>query len=303
MKTAALVIAAGLPKYEGLSAAMYKVGAVSSAQHVIATFQKAGISPIFLVTDEVTKRLEKLLSSSSVLFMRNEGSSLDCAKAALVSLPRHYDRIIICTADRPMIMPETISALAKSSGDIVQPCYKGKEAPLCLLSMDAAEELCAETTARTLSAALTKLGFEKHSPEFSDSGLLCTPRKALADEALMEKHQNSLVRPQIEIAVSGEHNIFDGRLIKLLCQVELLRSVRAACEMCGMSYSIAWNLLNAAEDRLGYPLVSRNQGGRSGSGTELTEKGKRMLNSYLGFEAAMQKKVEELYQECFEGLI
>jgi molybdate transport repressor ModE-like protein len=151
-----------------------------------------------------------------------------------------------------------------------------------------------------LSAALTKLGFEKHSPEFSDSGLLCTPRKALADEALMEKHQNSLVRPKIEIAVSGEHNIFDGRLIKLLCQVELLRSVRAACEMCGMSYSIAWNLLNAAEDRLGYPLVSRNQGGRSGSGSVLTEKGQQLLEAYESFEAGIRLRAKELFAECFK---
>lgn len=303
MKTAALIIAAGLPKCEGAPAAMYKVGAVSSAQRVIATFQKAGVSPIFLVTDESTKRLEKLLSSSSVLFMRFEGSSLDCAKKAIVSLPQHYDRLILCTADRPLLMPETVTELLNCRGDIVQPCCKGKEGPLCLLSMAAAEELCAETTAKTLPAALSKLGFEKHGPEFGDAGLLIAPRKAVSDELLLEKHQNALMRPKVEIAVSGEQNIFDGRLIKLLRQVELLRSVRAACEMSGMSYSIAWNLLNAAEARLGYALVDRNQGGRSGTGTELTEKGKRMLTSYQGFEAAMQQKVEELYKDCFDGII
>ena len=119
----------------------------------------------------------------------------------------------------------------------------------------------------------------------------------------MEEHQDALTRPLLEISVSGERMILDPRLMRLLGLVKNLRSVRDACEMCGISYSIAWNLLNAAEDELGYPLVKRNQGGRSGSGSELTEKGRKILEAYTEFEKAMNEKMQSLYAEYFGNLI
>ena len=61
--------------------------------------------------------------------------------------------------------------------------------------------------------------------------------------------------------------------------------------------------LNAAEDELGYPLVKRNQGGRSGSGSELTEKGRKILEAYTEFEKAMNETMQSLYNECFGNLI
>ena len=62
MNTAALVIAAGLPMYDSMPAAMFNVGSVSTAQHMISAFEKAGGAEIFLVTDDATKKLEKQLS-------------------------------------------------------------------------------------------------------------------------------------------------------------------------------------------------------------------------------------------------
>ena len=63
MNTAAVIVAAGLPKYDSVPAAMFKVGTVTSAQHVIASTQKAGVSAVFLAVDEATKKLEKQLNS------------------------------------------------------------------------------------------------------------------------------------------------------------------------------------------------------------------------------------------------
>ncbi len=303
MNTAALIIAAGLPKFDSVPAAMFKVGAVTSAQHVIASLQKAGLSAIYVAVDEATKKLEKQLGSCGVFFIRTSGTPLESAKQAIVALPRHYDRIMLCPADRPLVMPDSIRMLLKSQADISVLSTKEKESSFCCLSELAAENLCADTSERLLSLALDKLGFAKEYIDSDDAGLFMTPRKAASAEAELLQHQNSLTRPLLDISIFGQQNIFAPRLIKLLRLVNDLRSVRSACEMCGMSYSIAWNLLNSAEEELGYPLIRRNQGGRSGTGSELTAKGRSILEAYNGFEKALNEKMNTLFEECFADIL
>ena len=58
-----------------------------------------------------------------------------------------------------------------------------------------------------------------------------------------------------------------------------------------------------AEDELGYPLIKRNQGGRSGSGSELTDRGCKILEAYTEFEKAMKLKMQQAYEACFKNLI
>ena len=303
MNTAAVIVAAGLPKYDSVPAAMFKVGTVTSAQHVIASIQKAGVSAVFLAVDTATKKLEKQLNSSGAFFIRTAGNALECAKQAIVGLPRHYDRVLLCRADRPLVMPETLNKLLSAKADIAVLGSKTRESAFCLLSMEAAEAFCADTSGENLFTVLENLGYKKTLVESRDSGLFTTARKAAQSKADVEEHQDALTRPLLEISVSGERMILDPRLMRLLGLVKNLRSVRDACEMCGISYSIAWNLLNAAEDELGYPLVKRNQGGRSGSGSELTEKGSRILEAYTEFEKAMNEKMQSLYEDCFGNLI
>lgn len=302
MKTAAVIIAAGLMKCEGVPASMYKVGTASSAQHMVASFQKAGISPVVLVLDENSKKLEKQLGSSGALFLRCEDGLAQCIKLALDALPREYERLFFCTAGRPFIMPESFELmLARKDGALLAAC-KGRLGPLLLLSRKYADKLC-QSPARSLTKAAEILEPGLCLVETEDPGLLLTPRKAAEDEAALEKHQTALTRPLLDISVTGEKMLLGSKLIKLLRLVDTLRSVRAACEVSGMSYSIAWNLLNSAEEQLGYPLITRNQGGRSGSGSELTDKGRSILSAYSAFESAMNVKMNALYEECFGNLI
>jgi molybdate transport repressor ModE-like protein len=58
-------------------------------------------------------------------------------------------------------------------------------------------------------------------------------------------------------------------------------------------------MLNHVEDELGFPLVMRNRGGASGTGTVLTEKGKRLMDAYDQFAAQMKKEADQLYSGFF----
>ena len=229
MNTAAVIVAAGLPKYDSIPAAMLKVGTVSSAQHVIASIQKAGVTAQYLAVDEATKKLEKQLSSSGVFFIRTAGNALECAKQAIVALPRHYDRVLLCRADRPLVMPVSVEKLLSSKSDIAVLSSKARESAFCLLSMEAAETLCADTSGESLFTALENLGYKKELVEIRDPGLFTTARKAARQKADVLEHQDALTRPLLEVSVSGERMILDPRLMRLLGLVKNLRSVRDAC--------------------------------------------------------------------------
>ena len=70
-----------------------------------------------------------------------------------------------------------------------------------------------------------------------------------------------------------------------------------------ISYSTAWNLLNAAEDAFGYQLILRNKGGPSGAGSLLTERGNALLTAGEQFEAAARESLESLYNVYFRDVI
>jgi len=70
-----------------------------------------------------------------------------------------------------------------------------------------------------------------------------------------------------------------------------------------VSYSTAWNMLNTAENALGYPLLLRNKGGPSGTGSLLTEKGQELLSAYAQFESAAKENMEKLYDSYLRDIL
>ena len=120
---------------------------------------------------------------------------------------------------------------------------------------------------------------------------------------LIEQHSAQLSRPVMDVAIHGSTLLYDPRLSTLLHLVEYTRSVQDACSLMQLSYSTAWHMLNHVEDELGFPLVMRNRGGASGTGTVLTEKGKRLMTAYDRFAAQMKKEAEKLYSGFFSELM
>ena len=119
-----------------------------------------------------------------------------------------------------------------------------------------------------------------------------------ADLALAESPQKVM-----DFAIARGKPVLDGKLVTLLQLIRESQSVRDACSRMQISYSTAWNLLNSAEDSLGYPLILRNKGGPSGSGSLLTEKGSALLAASEGFEIAARENLEKLYNTYFRDII
>ena len=108
MHIGAVIIAAGYG-----SAPILPAGGISVSQRMVASFQKAGVDLIVLVTGSENKKLEKQLAQPGLIFLHNETSEdrLASGKLGFEYLRSKCQRIFWAAADRPLVAPETVSEM------------------------------------------------------------------------------------------------------------------------------------------------------------------------------------------------
>ena len=136
-----------------------------------------------------------------------------------------------------------------------------------------------------------------------DAGVVLSAVEAAQKKTLIAEHERKLTRLVPEFTLWRGKTLLDTKLVALLRLIRETQSVRDACSRMQISYSTAWNLLNAAEDAFGYPLILRNKGGPSGSGSLLTEKGDRLLTACDHFETAARENLEALYGKFLQNIL
>lgn len=92
---------------------------------------------------------------------------------------------------------------------------------------------------------------------------------------------------------------FGKGVISLMLLIKEGHSIRSASQKMNMAYSKAWHLLRAAEDDLGFPLVSKKKGGSTRAGSVLTPEGEWLLIQFGKFESDVRKAVDELFRQYF----
>ncbi len=89
-----------------------------------------------------------------------------------------------------------------------------------------------------------------------------------------------------------------GRL-KILDAIEEHGSILAASKSLNMSYRAAWGKIKATEDRLGKPLLTRQVGGFSGGGSELTPFAKALVKKFKYLQALVEKEADIFFCDLF----
>ena len=75
--------------------------------------------------------------------------------------------------------------------------------------------------------------------------------------------------------------IFGEGALKLLEEISKFNSLSRAADAVSMSYRYAWGLLNTIEKSMGAQVLTTHRGGKHGGGrSELTERGKSLVESY-----------------------
>jgi molybdate transport system regulatory protein len=89
---------------------------------------------------------------------------------------------------------------------------------------------------------------------------------------------------------------------ELLKGVEKTASLHKVAGQMGMAYSKAWKLIRTMEQRLGFALLDRKVGGRSGGGSQITPRAKELMLCYGRFREEMGKTLERIFQKHFSSL-
>lgn len=114
----------------------------------------------------------------------------------------------------------------------------------------------------------------------------------------MEKSARlSELRPKVKLMVKNPESerecAFASGIAELCLGVRESGSLNAAAKRMHMSYTKAWTTIRETEASLGFQLLKR----RGPHGSELTETGNKLLDTYLELEARLNQMAETLYED------
>lgn len=302
MKIGALIVTTGLSRVSGVTALLPEIGSISAGQRIISVFQCAGVSMVGLVVGPEDKKTERQFAQSGVIFLRckKDASFLDGVREGLGFMLGKYDRVFVVSGDMPWFLPETLHSLLCSEAHIAIPVSSHIHGCPVLLDKTAMEAILENDRFNDLEHTIQSSALSKEFIPVSDSGIFLRGEDMSHRKNIIVQQDQKMLRPILDISLCNGAPLYDPRLSMLLHLVEQTHSVRDACSLMQISYSAAWNMLNHVEDKLGFPLVVRNRGGASGSGSLLTEKGKTLMDAYDRFSEHLNREAQRLYTQLFD---
>ena len=105
------------------------------------------------------------------------------------------------------------------------------------------------------------------------------------------------INTRIWVEKNGMPFLGDGR-ISLLESIAQEGSINKAAKALGMSYKRAWQLVNAINNISDEPVVVRTTGGNGGGGTELTDKGKKVVHEFRRIDSLCRNILKKEIKKC-----
>lgn len=299
-----LIVAAGDCGSREEITPLMKLGSVSVIRRMVMTLQQADIKPIVVVTGYHALEVEQHLSGYDVIFLRNEDyentDKLYSAKLGMAYLKDKCDGIIFTPVTIPMYTAETVKKLIAMKRKIVVPVHRGKRGHPIFLSADVLSRIMKYEGAGGLKGALTQLESVYEYVEVQDKGTLLNAEKIDKWDEVLDISRLTDIHPFVRINLAKETTVLDSRARLLLTLIDEVHSVKGACKYMALSIGKAWIILNDLEEALGYPVVERRQGGKSGGKTNLTEEGRIFLNKYRLYEESVRKIAYDKFIEIFD---
>ena len=307
MQTAALIVAAGMSSRMGDFKPMLSIGSITIAQRVVATFHQAGILRIVMVTGFNAVTLERHLSGSGVIFLRNEAyettQMFDSVKIGLEYLKGKCGRVLFTPVDIPLFTAGTVRALLDSGAALACPVCQGETGHPILIASSLFDRILADSGEQGLKGAVERCGTVMEKIPVDDPGTLHDADTPADYSALVDYHNSQLVRPVVSVSLNKEKPFLDSNIAMLLTLVDETKSVRTAGQRMQLSYSTCWNLIRTLESQMGCTLIERTQGGARGSQSRLTQRAHTLLNRFAAYEQRIREDAEALYEEYFGGLL
>lgn len=306
METGAVVVAAGMSSRMGDFKPMLSIGEISVAQRVVATLRQAGAERVVVVTGYNADELERHLSKSGAVFVRNEEyrttEMFDSALIGLKYIRGKCDRILFTPVDVPLFTAATVRGLLDSGAELACPVCGGQRGHPILMSPNVVDRLLRDSGEDGLKGALGRCGVPMTLVDVPDPGILHDTDTPEDYRQLLELHNSQLVRPVLQVSVARQLTFLDGRVAMMLQLIGETGSVREACQRIQMSYSSGWNAIRTLENELGFTVVSRTQGGARGGSSSITKEGAELLKRYEGFRRELCAEADRLFERYFAGM-
>ncbi len=303
MQIGAVIVAAGMSSRMGDFKPMLNIGSISIAQRIVATLHQAGVTKIAVVTGYNAPLLEHHLANLGLVFLRNEDYAttqmIDSAKIGLSYMKDKCSRILFTPVDVPLFTAMTVTELIESGAELCCPVCEGKTGHPLLIASKLVDAIVKDSGEGGLQGAIARCGAEMQRIEVDDPGVLHDADTPADYRALLELHNEQLIRPELAVSLSREKPFFDEKTAMLLALVDETRSVRSACQRMQISYSTGWNIIRTLESQLHFPLLERSQGGAYGGESRLTEKGRSLLDCYERFSKELRRHAAALFEEYF----
>ena len=306
MQIGALIVAAGMSKRMGEFKPMLSIGSISVAQRVVATLSQAGVSKIVMVTGYNAIMLERHLSGNGIIFLRNENyettQMFDSVKIGLRYLLDKCDKVLFTPVDVPLFTAKTVRRILDSGAPLAVPMCEGKQGHPILIANELIPEILDDSGEMGLKGAMDRCSVPLLRVDVEDFGTIQDADTPEDFSALVEYHNSPLVRPVVSVSLAKEKPFFDSKIATLLMLIDETNSVRAAGQRMQLSYSSCWNIIRTLESQLNYSLIDRSQGGAGGSTSDLTQRGRELLERYNAYEKQLKDRANELYGQYFGGL-
>ncbi len=304
MQTAAIIVAAGMSSRMGEFKPMLNIGSISIAQRIVANFHQAGVDRIVMITGFNATTLERHLSGNGIIFLRNENyettQMFDSAKIGLEYLKDKCDRILFTPVDIPLFTSATVKTLVDSGAELACPVCQGQQGHPLLIASRLVDSILADSGEGGLQGAISRCGCPMQKIEVEDAGILHDADTPEDYRALLNMHNQQLVRPVLNVSLAKEMPFFDEKIATLLSLVDETNSVRTACQRMQISYSTGWNIIRTMESQFSRSLIERSQGGAGGGQSRLTEDGRALVEAFNKYSSELRRVANDLFQSYFE---
>jgi molybdate transport system regulatory protein len=92
---------------------------------------------------------------------------------------------------------------------------------------------------------------------------------------------------------AGDQPLGGTDRMALLAKIAETGSITAAARAVGLSYKGAWDAVDAMNNLADEPLVTRAAGGKGGGGTRLTDRGRRLVETFAALEEVHRRFVAQ----------
>ena len=282
---------------------LLQVGTIPIIRRIVITYQQAGVFPIVVVTGGEDDEIRRELAAYGVIFLKNTDADrmelMDAARIGLGYLQGKCDRVVLTPVNVPMFTPATLRTLAETPGDVVAPSFEGRGGHPVVVSEAVIPAILEYGGDGGLRSALAACTPERVWVNVEDAGILASVRHQEELYARLSEHNSAIVHAALNIRLEQEEPFFTARLKLLLYLIADSNNMRTACTCSGIAHSKAWDMINRLEQNLGYRIVERQRGGKSGGSTRLTEQGEEFLVAYHDFERAVHQFAQNEFQKRF----